>query len=49
MFGSTVKSNTDFSEGLYFVGGSLVVSAITIIALRFVVRRRTAPLVEVME
>ena len=49
MIGSTVKSNTDFSEGLYFVGGSLVVSAITIIALRFVVRRGTEPLVEVME
>lgn len=48
MIGSTAKSNTDFSEGLYFVGGSLVVSAITITALRFILRRRT-PLVEVME
>ena len=49
MIGSTAKSNSDFSEGLYFVGGSLVVSAITIVALRFVVRRRTAPLIQVME
>jgi ACS family tartrate transporter-like MFS transporter len=49
MIGSTVKSNTDFSVGLYWVGGSLVVSAITIIVLRLVVRRRTTPLIEAME
>ena len=39
MIGSTVKTNTDFSVGLYWVGGSLVVSATTIIVLRFVVNR----------
>jgi ACS family tartrate transporter-like MFS transporter len=50
MIGSTVKSNTDFSVGLYWVGGSLVVSAITIIVLRFVLNRPvTASLAEAME
>ncbi len=50
MIGSTVKANTDFSAGLYWVGGSLVVSAITIIVLRFVVNRPvTVPLTEAME
>ena len=50
MIGSTVKANTDFSEGLYWVGGSLVVSAITIIVLRFLVNRPArAPLTEAME
>ena len=50
MIGSTVKANTDFSVGLYWVGGSLVVSAITIIVLRFgVTRHGTAPLTEAMD
>jgi ACS family tartrate transporter-like MFS transporter len=50
MIGSTVKANTDFSVGLYWVGGSLVVSAITIIVLRFVVNRPVvAPLAEATE
>jgi ACS family tartrate transporter-like MFS transporter len=50
MIGSTAKANTDFSVGLYWVGGSLVVSAITIIVLRFVVNRpETAPLAEALE
>jgi ACS family tartrate transporter-like MFS transporter len=49
MIGSTVKSGTDFSVGLYWVGGSLVVSAITILALRFVVHRDNVSAIEAME
>jgi len=42
MIGATAKSGRDFTQGLYFVGGSLVISAITIVALRFVVEKRSS-------
>jgi ACS family tartrate transporter-like MFS transporter len=45
MIGATERAGGDFSQGLYFVGGSLVVSAITIVALRFVVERRSSNIV----
>lgn len=40
MIGATEKSGQDFGQGLYFVGGSLVISAVTIVALRFIVEKR---------
>lgn len=42
MIGATEKSGQDFSQGLYFVGGSLVLSAITIVALRWIVEKRSS-------
>ncbi len=35
MIGSTNETGGDFSRGLYLVGGTLVVSAVTIVAMRF--------------
>jgi hypothetical protein len=39
MIGTGGKRGDDFSAGLYMVGGSLVVSAIVIVALRFIVEK----------
>jgi MFS transporter, ACS family, tartrate transporter len=39
MIGAAEKSGQDFSQGLYFVGGSLVLSAVTIVALRLIVEK----------
>lgn len=46
MIGATEKSGRNFSKGLYFVGGSLVISAITIVALRFIVEKRPPNMLE---
>jgi ACS family tartrate transporter-like MFS transporter len=39
MIGAARTPSGDFSTGLYFVGGSLAVSSIVIVALRFIVER----------
>ncbi len=39
MIGSTKGTSGNFTRGLYFVGGTLIVSAATIVILRLVVRR----------
>lgn len=40
MIGATEKSSGNFSQGLYLVGGSLVISAITVVTLRFIIAKR---------
>jgi ACS family tartrate transporter-like MFS transporter len=42
MIGSTNGTGGHFSRGLYLVGGTLIVSAVTIIIMRFVVQGDTA-------
>jgi ACS family tartrate transporter-like MFS transporter len=41
MIGSTNGVNGNFTRGLYLVGGTLVVSAVTIVVMRFAVDRPT--------
>jgi ACS family tartrate transporter-like MFS transporter len=41
MIGSTNGTSGDFTRGLYLVGGTLVVSAVTIVIMRLVVDRQT--------
>jgi MFS transporter, ACS family, tartrate transporter len=41
MIGATNGSGGHFSRGLYLVGGTLIVSAVTIILMRFVAQRET--------
>jgi ACS family tartrate transporter-like MFS transporter len=41
MIGSTNGTSGDFTRGLYLVGGTLVVSAVTIVIMRLVVHRQT--------
>jgi ACS family tartrate transporter-like MFS transporter len=35
MIGSTNETGGNFSRGLYLVGGTLIVSAVTIVVMRF--------------
>jgi len=42
MIGSTNGTSGNFTRGLYLVGGTLIVSAVTIIIMRLVVARREA-------
>lgn len=41
MIGSTNRTSGNFTRGLYLVGGTLLVSAVTIVIMRLVVRRQT--------
>jgi ACS family tartrate transporter-like MFS transporter len=41
--GSGTRSGGHFSRGLYLVGGTLIVSAVTILLMRFVAQRETGP------
>jgi ACS family tartrate transporter-like MFS transporter len=41
MIGSTNGSNGNFTRGLYFVGGTLIVSAVTIVIMHLLVDRQT--------
>jgi MFS transporter, ACS family, tartrate transporter len=43
MIGSTNGTSGHFSRGLYLVGGTLIVSAVTIITMRFIARGDTDP------
>jgi ACS family tartrate transporter-like MFS transporter len=42
MIGSTNGTSGDFTRGLYLVGGTLIVSAVTIVIMRLVVHRQTS-------
>jgi ACS family tartrate transporter-like MFS transporter len=42
MIGSTNETGGNFSRGLYLVGGTLIVSAVTIVVMRFA-RKRMLP------
>ena len=41
MIGSTSSAGRHFSRGLYLVGGTLVLSAITIVMMRFAIGAET--------
>ncbi len=41
MIGSTNGTSGNFTRGLYLVGGTLIVSAVTIVIMRLVVHRQT--------
>src|SRR5580704_16502687 len=41
MIGSTNGTSGNFTRGLYLVGGTLIVSAVTIVIMRFIVNRQT--------